>query len=79
MEIILPPPPLADKIEPAYEGTNPQLLGGGFEGDMIFPDGFNPTDSARGVAISGNRKWPNGIIPYDISAITSECVKLSFF
>lgn len=47
-------------------------IGGGHEGDMIFPKGFNLTSlsDARGVAISGPRRWPNGIVPYDISAIT---------
>jgi hypothetical protein len=50
---------------------NAQLLGGGVEGDMLFPDGFDPKDSTRGVAIYGNMKWPNGVIPYDISAITN--------
>jgi len=41
------------------------------EGDMIFPPGFNPKSSARGVAIAADaRKWPNGVVPYDISAIT---------
>jgi hypothetical protein len=49
------------------------LLGGEFEGDMIFPDGFDPTDSSRGVAIHGNKQWPSGVVPYDISAITSKC------
>jgi hypothetical protein len=45
--------------------------GGGFEGDMIFPDGFDPTtaDDARGVAISGSRQWPGNVIPYDLSGI----------
>lgn len=49
-----------------------QWIGGGFEGDMIFPDGFNPLSphKAKGVARFGPRRWPNGIIPYDISAIS---------
>ncbi|CAF0917275.1 unnamed protein product [Rotaria sordida] len=49
------------------------LLGGGFEGDMILPDGFDPTrtPNTKGVAIYGPRRWPNNIIPYDISSITS--------
>ena len=48
------------------------LIGGGFEGDMIFPKGFNPLSSSepKGVATYWPRQWPNGIIPYDISAIT---------
>lgn len=37
---------------------------------MILPDGLDPTD-ARGVAIYGPRQWPNNIIPYDLSGITS--------
>ncbi|CAF0972711.1 unnamed protein product [Rotaria sordida] len=49
------------------------LLGGGFEGDMILPDGFDPTrtSNTKGVAIYGPRAWPNNIIPYDISLITN--------
>jgi len=67
---IFPPPPHAK--EPAFTGINPQLTAGKFEGDMIFPDGFDPTtEDARGVAIAGNRQWPSRIIPYDISAITN--------
>jgi hypothetical protein len=69
--IISAPEPSTSENEPAQRGVNPVLLGGGFEGDMIFPDGFDPTDSSRGVAIFGNRKWPNGVIPYDISAISN--------
>ncbi len=50
-------------------------LGGGFEGDMLLP----PKTSTRGVAINGAiRRWPNGIIPYDISAITSKFFKKDF-
>jgi hypothetical protein len=47
-------------------------LGGGFEGDMFFPDGFDPTidSTGRGVAIFGPRQWPNNVVPYDISLIT---------
>lgn len=71
LDVNIPPPEAdANGNEPAQRGVNPQLLGGGFEGDMIFPDGFDPTDASRGVAIYGNMKWPNGIIPYDMSAIT---------
>jgi hypothetical protein len=58
---------------------NPQLTAGGFEGDMIFPDGFDPTDSSRGVAIYGDRKWPNGQIPYEISAAISKCLLDLFY
>ncbi len=51
-------------------------LGGGFEGDMLLP----PKTSTRGVAINGAiRRWPNKIIPYDISAITSKFFKKDFF
>jgi hypothetical protein len=67
---ISPPVPHVNAHKPVHQGINPQLLGGGFEGDMIFPKGFNPKSSTRGVAIFGNKQWPNGIIPYDISAIT---------
>jgi hypothetical protein len=48
---------------------NPELQGGGFEGDMHFPPDFDPS---RGVGINGAaRRWPSKIIPYDISAITN--------
>jgi hypothetical protein len=69
--IISAPEPSTSENEPAQRGINPALLGGGVEGDMIFPDGFDPKDSSRGVAIFGNMKWPNGVIPYDISAISN--------
>jgi hypothetical protein len=41
---------------------------------MILPDGFDPTKESdpRGVAIYGPRRWPNNIIPYDVSTITSK-------
>jgi hypothetical protein len=55
------------------------LLAGQFEGDMVFPDGSDPTDPTREVAIFGDRKWLSGVIPYDISAISSKCSKLSLF
>ena len=50
------------------------LSGGGFEGDMILPDGFDPTseEDGKGVAIFGPRRWPNNVVPYDISLITSK-------
>jgi hypothetical protein len=36
---------------------------------MLFPPSL---DLTRGVGFYGNsRRWPNHIIPYDISAITS--------
>ncbi|UJR20064.1 hypothetical protein I4U23_023197 [Adineta vaga] len=63
-------PTLVNGNEESQRGMNPKLTAGGFEGDMIFPDGFDPTDPARGVAIYGEHQWPNGIIPYDMSAIT---------
>ncbi|CAF0985187.1 unnamed protein product [Rotaria sordida] len=51
--------------------VNPELLGGGFEGDMILPPGFDPLHPNRGVSINGQiRRWPNKIVPYDISAIS---------
>lgn len=53
------------------------MRGGGFEGDMVFPKGFNPKNSARGVAIFGNKQWPDSVIPYDLSAITGEYYKYS--
>jgi len=64
-------PSAGQKTKPAPKGTNAKQLGGGFEGDMIFPNGFDPTDPTRGVAKYGTVQWPSGIIPYDISAITN--------
>lgn len=52
-----------------YIVINNFILGGGFEGDIILPPDF---DTSRGVAIFGTpRRWPNRMVPYDISAITS--------
>jgi astacin len=68
---ISPPEPQTTQNEDQFEGTNPQMLGGGLEGDMIFAKGINPKSLTRGVAIFGNMKWPNNVIPYDISAITN--------
>jgi len=68
---LISPPPVADKPESAYKGINPQLTAGNFEGDMILPEGYDPTDPTRGAAIFGSKQWPNGIVPYDISAITN--------
>lgn len=62
---ILSPAPHVDEIKPVHRRIDPKLLGGGVEGDMIFPK-----SSTRGVAIFGNRQWPGNVIPYDISAIT---------
>ncbi|CAF5027907.1 unnamed protein product, partial [Rotaria sp. Silwood1] len=57
--------------EPAKQ-VNPELLGGGFEGDMIFPPGFDPLHPNRGVGINGQiRRWPSKTVAYDISAISS--------
>jgi len=62
--------PILNSVE---DGVNYEWLGGGFEGDMIFPDGFDPTiePTGRGVAIYGPRRWPRNEIPYDISLITN--------
>jgi len=70
--LIAPPQPQLGEDDSMNTGPNAQLLGGGFQGDMLFPEGFDPTNPGRGVAIYGdNYRWPNGIIPYDISAITN--------
>ncbi|CAF1435902.1 unnamed protein product [Rotaria sordida] len=38
---------------------------------MILPPGFDPLHPNRGVSINGQiRRWPNKIVPYDISAIS---------
>jgi hypothetical protein len=48
------------------------FIGGAFEGDMAFPYGFDPSknSAAKGVALFGAHRWPNNVIPYDISAIS---------
>jgi hypothetical protein len=44
---------------------------------MLFPPNFDPS---RGVGINGAaRRWPNKIIPYDISAISSKFSKYKIF
>jgi hypothetical protein len=69
---IAPPPPLVNGDEPEGRGINLEEFGGGVEGDMLFPDGFDPYTLNRGVAIFGDTyKWPKGVVPYDISAITN--------
>ena len=68
---ISPPVAQLDETESQDQGSDAQMHGGGMEGDMIFPANFNPKSSVRGVAIYGNKQWPNGVIPYDISAISS--------
>lgn len=62
--------PIQNSIE---NGVNYEWLGGGFEGDMIFPDGFDPTiePTGRGVAIFGPRRWPKNEVAYDMSLITN--------
>ena len=49
------------------------FIGGGFEGDMILPDGYDPTKDydGRGDAAYGPRQWPNNIVPYDLTLITT--------
>ncbi len=59
-------------VHEASRGLQSQLHGGGVEGDMIFPKGFDPKSSTRGAAIYGNKQWPNNIIPCDLSAITGK-------
>ncbi|CAF4715225.1 unnamed protein product [Rotaria sp. Silwood1] len=62
--------PIPSSVE---NGINYEWLGGGFEGDMIFPNGFDPTieSTGRGVAIYGPRRWFKNVIPYDMSLITN--------
>lgn len=61
---------LPETVHESLRGLESQLHGGGIEGDMIFPPGFDPKTSTRGVAIYGNKQWPGNVIPYDMSAIT---------
>ncbi|CAF1498338.1 unnamed protein product [Adineta steineri] len=57
---------------PIKDSIDYELLGGGVEGDMFFPDGYDPIkyhSDAKGVAAYGNRLWPNNVVPYDLSSI----------
>lgn len=50
-----------------------EIVGGGYQGDMLFPQKSGTT---RGVgSIGAPRRWPNRIIPYDISAISGKFSK----
>lgn len=71
VDVLVSPPATTNTEGPAPEGPdNPQFNAGGFEGDIILPEGYYLVESSRGVAIYGSRQWPGGIIPYDMSAIT---------
>ncbi|CAF1480147.1 unnamed protein product [Adineta steineri] len=64
------PPPKALPSSIHHTRISPEELGGGYGGDMLFPN--LPSKSMnRGVAYDEVNKWPSGIIPYDISAITN--------
>ncbi|CAF1379247.1 unnamed protein product [Rotaria sordida] len=56
-----------DRIQ--YTNVNSEELDSVLEGDMLIP-GFKSKSQLRGAAILTHNKWPNGVIPYDISAIT---------
>jgi len=61
--------PVENNDAKSLKNVNAELLGGGFEGDILFPPDF---DISRGVGINGKiRRWPNRVIPYDISAISN--------
>ena len=47
------------------------LIGGGFGGDILLPAPFYRA-LGRGIAYNLVNKWPSGIVPYDISPITSK-------
>ncbi|UJR35535.1 hypothetical protein I4U23_028289 [Adineta vaga] len=70
--LISKPTIIASENRTTYRGEDPKLFGGGFQGDMLFYDNHNSMKGTRGVAVYGsNYRWPNNVIPYDISAITS--------
>lgn len=46
-----------------------ELSGVGMENDMIIPNNTQK-NQVRGAAVLSQHKWPNNVIPYDISAIT---------
>jgi len=50
---------------------NHLISDGGYEGDMIFPAGFDPKQAKddRALAIAGPHAWPDNVIPYDLSGI----------
>ena len=72
MNVLIPKPEqITNGSKTTYRGIDPKLLGGGFQGDMLFHENYNLTKNARGVAVYGNNyRWPYNTIPYDISAIT---------
>ncbi|CAF1530357.1 unnamed protein product, partial [Didymodactylos carnosus] len=45
--------------------VNPEQLGGGFEGDILLP----PLTKGTGK-LGASSRWPDGIVPYDMSKIT---------
>ncbi|CAF0959822.1 unnamed protein product [Adineta ricciae] len=72
MNVLIPKPEqITNGSQTAYRGIDLKLLGGGFQGDMLFHENYNVTKNVRGVAVYGdNYRWPYNTIPYDISAIT---------
>ncbi|CAF1432477.1 unnamed protein product [Adineta ricciae] len=69
--LISKPEQITNGSQTAYRGIDLKLLGGGFQGDMLFHKNYNLTKNVRGVAVYGNNyRWPYNTIPYDISAIT---------
>ncbi|CAF3476694.1 unnamed protein product [Rotaria socialis] len=52
------------KEEAASAELSPEQMGGHYQGDMIFPE-----DVSRGAAHRpSSQRWPNGIIPYDMTS-----------
>lgn len=45
------------------------MTGGAIGNDIIIPN-VNRKNQHRGAAVHIQHKWPNNVVPYDISAIT---------
>lgn len=52
------------KWEPSDQ-SNPEELGSYFEGDILFP--VNQSSGARNGMVAKGYRWPNGVIPYEIT------------
>lgn len=45
------------------------MIGNGIGDDIIRPN-FNPKSHVRGAAVHIQYRWPNNVIPYDITPIS---------
>ncbi|CAF3050423.1 unnamed protein product [Rotaria sp. Silwood2] len=63
--------PLQHIVKPTDRNrARPEQFGKAFEDDILIP-GPKSDAMTRGVAYNIANKWPNGIVPYDLSRITN--------